>query len=101
MTRSRRGSYGQNRSSGGAFTNEERADFFLGLWVTCRSTCVDQARWISEEGQLEVVFKPSGTPCRYPMSGAMAEAFAAAPSKRGWIWDHIQTTGGDFSYVGY
>lgn len=95
-----RSSYGTGRSTDGAFDGEEYAAFFLGSWVKCRSTCVDEARYITEENMLEVVFKPSGTVCRYPMDEKMAHSFAHAPSKRGWIWDHVDLQGGDHYYVG-
>ena len=93
-------SYGEQRSTDGAFNDAERDLFLFGSWVQCRSTNVAEARWVEEQNQLEVVFK-GGNSYIYPnITRDLAESFAAAPSKRGWIWDYIDRQGGDAFKVG-
>ena len=87
--------YGQNRSTGGAFSDEEFAAFYLGSWTACRSSNVQEARYVQEDEILEVVFA-GGATYQYPgITPDLAESFAKAGSKRGWIWDHIDSQGRD------
>ena len=97
----KRSTYGQGRSTDGAFSDEEMFTFLNGAWTKCRSTCVAEARYVEEENVLEVEFKPSGTVAQYPsITLEAAESFGNAPSKRGWIWDEIDRQGGDVFYPG-
>ena len=87
-------SYGQNRRTDAAFTDQETVDFLNGVFVSCRSSNVKEMAYIEDDQHLIVVFKAKGNQQEaiyqyFGISGELAEAFASAPSKGGATWDYL------------
>ena len=85
------------RRTDAAFSEEATFTFLLGAWTSCSSSNVQTARYDEEEGRLEIGFgKPGGSLTYYYYPGVTlteAKAFAAAPSKGGWVEDVLKKPG--------
>src|SRR5581483_3640578 len=93
MAKPRSHSRTSTRSTDGAFTDAELESFLAGDWVTCRSSCVREARWLADGEALEALYD-GGVVYRYAGVGeSVAREFAAAASKRGFIHDRLDPIG--------
>ncbi len=88
MTKKRCSTYGTERHTDAAFSVQEYADFFAGYVVAVRSTAnMEYAWWEEGSNTLHCTYK-GGKEYTYPCNFHQAEAFASAPSKLGFVWDH-------------
>jgi KTSC domain len=75
------------------------ADFLtMGKWLAVTSTNVAQIAYSLDEQTLFVQFHPgkNDPSPRYwykPINAKQAQQFALAPSKGGWVWDHLRIRG--------
>lgn len=100
----RKTTYGMNRRTDAAFTDEETIDFLNGVWVKCRSSNVEEMTYVEDDQTLFVTFKDHGkgeaTYQYFGVSGTLAEAFASAPSKGGAVWDNLISQAVSYHRVG-
>ncbi len=101
-THARPGERTYTRHTDAVFTDDERARFFLGEEIQCRSSHVLTAQWDEKNQSLILGYsKDNHMPVEYylayyPVDLAQAYSFSESPSKGGWRWDFFPNGG-----VGY
>src|SRR5262245_9044797 len=83
-----------HRGTGGGFLSEDDvADFLLGELLIVSSSNVASATYQAPEHKMIVEYLDGSVWLYGDISDAEAEAFARAPSKGIFIWDHIKVRG--------
>ena len=81
------------RRTDGAFTGDDLASFWLGLWVPVRSSNVVACRYLAEDQLLEVEFRGNSFYSYPQVDEKLAEEWALSPSKGGAIHDLFRVPG--------
>jgi hypothetical protein len=67
--------------------------FLMGRWEPVSSSNVAEAAYDRDSGRLLVRYKSGGGGWWYEVGREAAEAFYAAPSHGGWLWDNVKVRG--------